>query len=253
MNHRLLPPTDVRGVLVLHADRLAIERRFPRWCEVEDELVTVVDEPLTVDRLVMTHREVFLVDRNRFDPVDGVLQLEVRTNGLGHVECRPWIRGLCADVQEQRPARVERTRGAVDPPAGPREVVITRNRIVVTAVANAEVIRRGSDDDVERGGWELAENVEAIAQIKTERGATDRELRMGLREAGHRTRFYRASVSETGLRSFRRDVRRGNSLGVNRVIAAMAVHLATHALLFDVGQLAARRQLAILPNHAPTR
>ena len=74
-----------------------------------------------VDRLVVSDREVarqpgggaggVAVDGDRLDPVDDVLQLQVRPRRLRHVERGPGIGGLGADVQEQR-ARPARTRAA---------------------------------------------------------------------------------------------------------------------------------------------
>ena len=77
---------------------------------MKDELVTIVDEPGAVDRLVVAHCQVAIqaggctrrvaVDCDRLDPVERVLQRQVRAGGLGDVEGGPWIRRFGADVQE---------------------------------------------------------------------------------------------------------------------------------------------------------
>ena len=90
------PAADVRLVLIAHADGLPIERRVARRGEVEDELVAVVDEAPAVDRLVVTDGQVVvevgagagerLLDRDRLDPVDRVLQPQMRPDGLRDVD-----------------------------------------------------------------------------------------------------------------------------------------------------------------------
>ena len=113
----LLPPLCQRAmfdcVLVAHADRPAVERRPPVVRELEHELVAVVDEAGAVDRLVVADREVAVergagagrvpIDGDRLDPVDGVLEGQVAARGLGHVQRRPGIGGLGADIEEERP------------------------------------------------------------------------------------------------------------------------------------------------------
>src|ERR1041385_3178911 len=104
------PARDIRFVLIPHTDCLTPQRRLSLWREMEHELVAVVKEPLAVDRFVVSDGEVFfeagagagerLLDRNRLDPVDGVLKPQVRTRRLGDVERRPWICRLAADVQK---------------------------------------------------------------------------------------------------------------------------------------------------------
>jgi hypothetical protein len=42
-----------------------------------------------------------LLDGDRFDPVDGGLDLQMRARCLRDVERRPWIGRLAADVQKQ--------------------------------------------------------------------------------------------------------------------------------------------------------
>src|SRR5690349_4661256 len=71
------PASDVRLVLVLHADRLPIERGLTPLGEVKHELMTVVEKAPAVDGFVMTDGEVFvepstsagkrLLDRDRLD------------------------------------------------------------------------------------------------------------------------------------------------------------------------------------------
>jgi hypothetical protein len=46
------------------------------------------------------------IDRDRLDPMNGVLQLEVPPRDLRDLERDPGVRGLGADVQEQGPGFV---------------------------------------------------------------------------------------------------------------------------------------------------
>ena len=85
---------------------------------MKDELVAVVEEAPAVDRLVVADCEVVLqagpgagqrlFDGDRLDPVNGVLQLQVRPRRLRHVDRGPRVGRLGADVQEQRPVRRQR-------------------------------------------------------------------------------------------------------------------------------------------------
>src|SRR5262245_58893180 len=105
------PSSDVRAILITNADGLSVERCPSAAREVEDELVAVVQKPPAVNRLVMTHRQIVLesrpragqrlLDRNRFDPVNGVLQVQEGPDGLSDIEPRPRIGGLGADIEEQ--------------------------------------------------------------------------------------------------------------------------------------------------------
>ena len=100
----------------------AVERRAPARREMKHELVAVVEEALAVDWLVVADREValergrdagrVLLDGDRLDPVDGVLQVKVLARGLRDVHRRPGIRRLGAEIQEQRPLRLEAARRA---------------------------------------------------------------------------------------------------------------------------------------------
>src|SRR5262249_21167286 len=148
------PAGDVRLVLISHSQRQAIERRVAPWCEMEHELMTVVQKSITVDWLVVTDRKVareacsgprrLLVDGDRFHPMDDVLQPEMGPRGLRDVQCGPGVGGPRPDVQEQRPVRLQDTGGARHPGSRPFEIVGLAEAVRVLVVANAEVVgRRG--------------------------------------------------------------------------------------------------------------
>jgi hypothetical protein len=82
------------------------------------------------------------VGGNRLDPVERVLEVEVRARRLRHVERRPGIGRLAADVQEQRTNRVEHVARGLDPPSGPLEILAAGQSVVVRPVRDAQIVRR---------------------------------------------------------------------------------------------------------------
>src|SRR5688572_29948993 len=88
------PARDIRLVLIRHAERQPVQRGTGGWREVEDELVAIVEIAIAVNRLVVTDREIAsepgggagrrLIDRDGFDPVNDVLEAQVRPGGLGN-------------------------------------------------------------------------------------------------------------------------------------------------------------------------
>src|SRR5205823_6678700 len=85
--------------------------------EVKNELVTIVDEPITVDWFVMADCQIarepgrgacrISIDRDRLDPVDDVLHAQMRPRRLRHVKSGPRIAWLGADVQKERAIRAQ--------------------------------------------------------------------------------------------------------------------------------------------------
>jgi hypothetical protein len=152
---------------------------------MKDELVAVVQEPPAVDRLVMADRQVAfeprpragerLLDRDRLDPVNRILELKVRACRLSDVKRRPWVGRLGADVQEQRAVGGKDPAGAADPFARPIEVVAPRQRVVVAAISDAEVVGRGGDDRVHRAGAQTLEDVNRVAQEEAKSRAAGSE------------------------------------------------------------------------------
>src|SRR5688572_3977979 len=146
------PAGDVGLILVFHADGGPFERRGAPGAEVKYKLVAVVEEPAAVDWLVVTDGQVIvqsaarsrqrLFNRDRLDPVNDVLQLEVRPYGLGHIQRGPGIFRLGADVQEQRPPWGHDLFGCLDPLGGPPQILRTRPPIVIGPVADAKIVRR---------------------------------------------------------------------------------------------------------------
>ena len=180
-----LPSCDVRRVLVGDADRAPVERRVALGREMKDELVAVVDEPFAVDGLVMTNRDIaieihrgtrgFTLDRNRFDPVNRVLQLQVLSRGPRDIHRGPWVGRLGTDVEEQRSVVREHSLDGLDPRTGPPQVLVLGQRVLIAAVLNAKIVRRGGDHHRDRLRCECGEDVEAVAEIEAERSAASVE------------------------------------------------------------------------------
>ena len=147
---------------------------------MKDEFVTIVQKAIAVDRLVVPDGEIaretggdagrLAVDRDRFDPVDDVLQPQVGPRGLHDVERRPGIARLCADVQKQRAIRAQHARGGGNPGVRPVEVVGARQRVLVPVIADAEIVRRRRDDHVDAVRVELREEIEAVGEVEAAAG-----------------------------------------------------------------------------------
>src|SRR5262249_24484599 len=163
--------------------------------EVEDDLLAVVQEPVVVVWFVVPYREILfkfcpcarqhLLDRNRLDPMDGVLQPEVGACRLCDVERRPRVRRFAADVEKQRSGSRKLRRRPPDPVASPIEIPRPWHRVVIGPIPDAEVIWRRCDDDVQRSVRKALEYVETITEVEAEARAADLEGRMRLGEASH--------------------------------------------------------------------
>ena len=124
-----LPPGDVRFILVGHAYRQPIQGRLPAWAEVKDELLAFVQEPRAVDRLVVADGKVAVqpglasrvapVDGDRLDPVNGVLQHEVRACGVRDIECGPGFAGRGPHVEKQGTSRSQGASRGAEPCLAP--------------------------------------------------------------------------------------------------------------------------------------
>ena len=173
---RAPPASDVRRILIAHAHGPAIDRGLASRREVEDELVAVVQKARAVDRFVVADREVLIesrvrtrhrfFDRDRLDPVDGVLQPQIGPRRLGNIESGPRIGRFRADVQKQRAVGRQNTCGTANPLGRPLQIFGTRNRVVVAAILNAQIVRRRRDDDVNGSRGQPAEDLDAVVQVE---------------------------------------------------------------------------------------
>ena len=232
-----LPPRHIGLILILHAHRVAIERRVPARREMEYELMAVVEEPAAVDGLVMPDREVVgkpgtsprkpLLDRDRLDPVNGVLQAEMTAGRLRHVERRPRVGGFGPHVQKERAVGRQGAGRRTEPPICPLEILGPGDRVVVGAVADAQVVGRRRDDRVDTAGFEAREQRRAVAEIEPEGGRAGRDR--GVRTKGTRHRPDCTAVRQRRARRLRRagfeqgDRGHALALGDHRVVTPVRV------------------------------
>ena len=71
-----------------------------------------------------------------------------------------------ADVQEQRALGLEDTRRRIDPLCGPAQVLVLLERVLVGVVADAHVVGRGGDDDVDARLGQAAEQIAAVREVE---------------------------------------------------------------------------------------
>src|SRR5215204_4633302 len=210
--------------------------------------------------------------------MDDVLETQPRPYGLRDVESRPGIARPGSDIQEQGPVRSEHPGRGGDPGVRPLQVLSGRQRVLIPVVADAEIVWRRRHDDVDALGWQMVENLDAIAQIEpagpASRGADDV---VRFEKNGHTPYFRPGAVCSlmghgtTGLwphrdtrrRCLRAGLRRlgrqrkadsrHEAVGGDRVVAPMPVAPAGFALFFDVTDFAARRHFAIAADDAAAR
>src|SRR5918993_1449369 len=104
----------------------------------------------------------------------------MRSNRLGHVERRPRVGRARAHVEEQRAVGLQHPRRRSYPGIGPLQVLGRGQGVLITVVADAQVIGRRGDDDVDTVSRQLTEYLHAIAEIEpagAARWATDDAVR----------------------------------------------------------------------------
>ena len=203
--------------------------------------------------------------------MNDVLQPQVRPRRLRDVERGPRVARLGADVQEQRAVGPQHARGRRNPGVGPGQIVGLRQRVLVAAVLDAEVIGRRRDDDVDALGRELAEHFQAVGEVEAARRVAAATSGVGFQKNRHgRVAFGRngSGVQRGGTRPAAdesgsvtgRFRTRGRSaaadakaVGDDGVVAAMPMAAAALTFFLHVSDFAARRQLAITANDAAAR
>ena len=97
---RVRPTGNVAFVLVRNADGTPIELYPSGFRKVKQVFVAIVQKPFRTDRLEMAMRAI--VNRDRFDPVDGVLKNEQFSQLEHNFVGQHWIRWCRADVEKKR-------------------------------------------------------------------------------------------------------------------------------------------------------
>src|SRR5262249_7367043 len=142
------PPLHVGLVLIGDPNGATVEARPAGRREVEDELVAVVDEPVTVDWVVVPDRDVpgplgsrarsVAVDAYRLDPMNRVLKLKVAPRDLGDLQGDPRIGRLSSDVEEQGAVAGHDPGSRSQPGVGPIEVFGPGQVIVIAPVLDPQ-------------------------------------------------------------------------------------------------------------------
>jgi hypothetical protein len=162
---------------------------------LKDEFVAVVQKALAVNGLVVADREIVgeagppsrqrLLDGNRLDPVNDVLQFEVRPDGLGDIESGPRVLWFRADVQKERAVFGQSAPGRLDPRRGPLQILRPRTAVVIGAIPDTEVVGRGGDEGVDRAGAEGIQGFNGVAVEETQPGPAALEFGVRFGRAGH--------------------------------------------------------------------
>ena len=118
-----------------------------------------------------------------------VLQVEVRPDGLRHVEGRPRIRWLASDVQEQRAQGIEHAGNGCDPPPRPPEVVGTGQPILVRAVGNSEVVGRRGDNRLHGARRQVGQDLDAVTEEEAVGGIAAAKQCVWGESGGHQRGF----------------------------------------------------------------
>ena len=98
------PAGDVTFVLIWNSDGEPVQLNTSGFREMKNVFVAVVDESLRTNRLEMTIRTNFsfaILDGNRFDPMDRVLQHEQTTQLYGNLVRQHRVRWRGADVEKK--------------------------------------------------------------------------------------------------------------------------------------------------------
>ena len=98
------PPRDVTFVLIGNSDSNPVQFDTPGLGEMKNVFMTVVEEPLRIDRLEMTMRlkiAFSISNRDRLDPVNCVLQDKQITQLDCNFMRQHWIGWRGADVKKK--------------------------------------------------------------------------------------------------------------------------------------------------------
>ena len=123
------PPSNVALVSVRDANRETVRRRVSMLREMKNELVAVRDEPLRVDRFEVTDGDFLAdtsLDRDRLDPVKGVLQNKLITQCQDDFMRQHRVAGRRADIEEERTVRLQQPLHFTAPVQRPSQVILAR-------------------------------------------------------------------------------------------------------------------------------
>ena len=98
------PTGNIALVLIRNTERESINFNAPALGEVKDILVTIIEKASRTNRLEMTARDdsaIFLLDADRLDPMNRVLQNKQVTQLHHDLVWKHWLGARCADVEKK--------------------------------------------------------------------------------------------------------------------------------------------------------
>src|SRR5689334_14423283 len=105
------PTSDIALVLIRHSDCQTIDVHAAGRGEVKNIFVTVVNKTFRADRLEVSERLNLarpILDRDRFDPVNRVLQNKVFSKSENYFVGQHRIRRRSADIEKKRTIALEK-------------------------------------------------------------------------------------------------------------------------------------------------
>ena len=132
---------------------------------MKNKFLATVEELQRPDWLEMTPREMaspFQGDRNGLDPMNRVLEDEEFAESEHQLMGQKGVRRTSSDIEEKRAFGAKHTAEFLSPQTTPIEVFTPASAVVVTSVFGVDVIRRRSDDHVDRFVFQRLQAIDTI-------------------------------------------------------------------------------------------
>ena len=107
---------------------------------MKNVFVAIVEKSFRTDRFEMSERAT--VNRDRFDPMNRVLQNKEIAQLKNNFMRQHWVRWGRADVEEKRAARFENPANLRGPGCAPVQIRLSILPVEIFLVADAEIVRR---------------------------------------------------------------------------------------------------------------
>jgi len=196
---RVRPASDVALVLIRHAERESIDVDLSVDGKVKNVFVTVVQKSFRADRFEVPIRPYVtfsILNRDRFDPVDRVLQNEQVSQLKNNFVRKHRVGRCCANVEEKGAGRFENATNLSPPSGAPIQIGLSILAVGIFSILNAEVVRRRRDDKIDRFLSQPGHRCDAIleTQIEPDHG----------RKVTEQIRFVQEKVAPASCRRFNR-------------------------------------------------
>ena len=140
------PAGDVALVLIRNSEREPVDIDLAVDGEMKNVFVAIVEKSFRADRLEMA--KCAIVDRDRLDPVNRVLQNKEIAKLKNDFVRQHRIRRRGADVEKERAVRFESSPNLHGPRRAPFQIRLSILTIGIFAVSNAEIVGRRRDDKI---------------------------------------------------------------------------------------------------------